>query len=77
MQDNGIVFDLVIYGVVIDVFMEEKLWFNLFEELVEFWNFDVVVEVEIDFLVFEVLGKGRFYVVCEKLVRNMEGERMN
>ncbi|XP_024370334.1 uncharacterized protein [Physcomitrium patens] len=77
MQDNGIAPDLVTYGAVIDVFTEEKLRPNLLEELVEFRNLDVAAEVETDPLVFEVLGKGRFHVACEKLARNMEGERMN
>lgn len=73
MQNNGIVFDLVIYGVVIDLFIGVDLRFKLLEELVEFRNFDVLVEMGIDFLVFEVFGRGGFFVVCEIFVRNMEG----
>lgn len=77
MQDNGIAPDLVTYGAVIDVFIEQDLRPKLLEELVEFRNLDLVAEVETDPLVFEVFGKGGFVIACETLVRNMEGQGMD
>jgi hypothetical protein len=76
-QNNGIAPDLVTYGAVIDIFIEEKLRPKLLEELVEFRNLDVVAEVETDPVVFEVFGKGRFHLACEALARNMEGQAMD
>lgn len=77
MQNNGIAPDLVTYGAVIDVFIEEDLRPKLLEELVEFRNLDVVAEVETDPLVFEVFGRGGFLIACETLTRNMEGQAMD
>ncbi|KAG0580990.1 hypothetical protein KC19_4G216100 [Ceratodon purpureus] len=77
MQDNGIVPDLVTYGAVIDVFIEEDLRPKLLEELLEFKNLGLVAEVETDPLVFEVFGKGEFLIACETLSRNMEGQGMD
>lgn len=76
MQNNGIAPDLVTYGAVIDVFIQEDLRPKLLEELVEFRNLDVVAEIETDPLVFEIFGRGEFVIACETLVRNMEGQDM-
>lgn len=77
MQNNGIAPDLVTYGAVIDVFIEEDLRPKLLEELVEFRNLDVVAEIETDPLVFEVFGRGGFLLACQTLSRNMKGQAMD